>query len=147
MTALLGQKPASRKQFPPSPPTSQERMRWIDLDGPDNDNISQIVNMSEKESDNPHSPYPGGPGNPDASPQQLKIMHDILAAKKMKSFCPDLGAGILETFNQYCWELARDIFIALVDVGEYIGLRPEEKTPEVVLLAIKGYAKDRLMQQ
>jgi hypothetical protein len=95
----------------------------------------------------PHFPYPQGPGHRDASPQQLEIMWNMMAAKNMESFRPDFTAGIADPRNQECLELARDIFLALVEASEYTGLRPEEKTPKAVMHAIKGYAKDQLFRK
>jgi hypothetical protein len=152
MMALLGQKPGPQQQCPPSPATSQEQRRWL-IESHDSDDVgnSQDVSFENHEAcDNkpdPHFPYPGGPGHPDASPQQLKIMHDMMAAKKMTRFRPNFGASLSDPVNHFCWELAREIFLALVDAKEYTGLRPKEKAPEAVLHAIKGYVKDCLMRQ
>ncbi|EFP91826.1 uncharacterized protein PGTG_18020 [Puccinia graminis f. sp. tritici CRL 75-36-700-3] len=135
-------------QCPPSPPSSQEVKRWFrqhDTQTPEA--LSIPSNGDDYDDSDPHFPYREGPGHPDASPQQLEIMYSMMCAREMYRFRPDLTAGISAPANIFCWEMARDTFLALVEAKEYTGLRPQEINSKLVMQAIKDYAKDRLMRK
>ncbi|WAQ90910.1 hypothetical protein PtA15_13A310 [Puccinia triticina] len=132
MEALLAWTPGRHGICPPSPPSSPERNRWF---GETSNSNSDDETMSDDE---------GGPAHTHATEQQLVIMKNMLASKRMKRFRPDLRQPISDPVNEFCWQIATDIFIELVKCKEYNGLQPEEETPEAVMKAIKGYAKDRL---
>ncbi|OAV88764.1 hypothetical protein PTTG_28923 [Puccinia triticina 1-1 BBBD Race 1] len=99
------------------------------------------------EVDDPQFPYRGGPGHPDASQETLKIMHEMLQEKGMRRFRLDVSSPLSATDNRFCLNVARNIFVQLVECGEYDGLKPDEKDPENILRHLTSYAKERFFRK
>ncbi|CAH7687578.1 hypothetical protein PPACK8108_LOCUS22383 [Phakopsora pachyrhizi] len=134
--ALLGLKSGITRL--PSPASKKERQNWIWLDDEveglkENSDCNQefskvesensIVTMSETE--DPHFPFPGGPGHKRATPQQLQIMWNMMQERGVSKFCPKFGDSIESPDNCFLWSLAHKIFVCLVKCGEYQGINLE----------------------
>ncbi|KAH9446756.1 hypothetical protein Pst134EA_030667 [Puccinia striiformis f. sp. tritici] len=141
--------------LPPSPPSDREKSRWLRESG---DSFGDIV-TSENESDSsssetdvperavdPNNKFPyrrqGGPGHPSASQEQLKTMYNMMKAKGMRSFRFDFRLKLGAPENVFCLDLARDIFVALVESDQYQGLKDNEKEPHVIGHHLKNYARE-----
>jgi hypothetical protein len=138
---------------PPSPPTSAEKKRWL-KNSESHSEISEnesptSSSTSSKDPEDPQYPYEAtqGPGHPDASEQELKIMHDMLKERGMKCFRLDFTTSLTSPVNKLGLEVARDIFLALLECNKYEGLQPEECQPDVILNQLRGYAHDRLARK
>jgi hypothetical protein len=101
----------------------------------------------DQDHSDPHFPYRGGPGHPLASQETLKIMHRMLKAKGVKRFRFDFTARFSTPENKFCLELARDIFLKLVECGEYDGLQPHECNPDALLGQLTSYVRDRYVRK
>ncbi|WAQ93271.1 hypothetical protein PtA15_18A329 [Puccinia triticina] len=143
-------------RVPPSPPTAAESRRWLEnvndtqsepeAAGNESQDTDLASSSSPTEPLDPQYPYCHGPGHPDASQEELKIMHDMMKAKGMQRFRLDFTAPLSSPLNTFCLELAQDIFVALVECKEYQGLQPHECQPDFILKGLRGYAQDRLAQ-
>ncbi|KAI9600703.1 hypothetical protein H4Q26_000494 [Puccinia striiformis f. sp. tritici PST-130] len=132
--------------LPPSPPSDREKSRWLRESG---DSFGDIV-TSENESDSsssetdvperavdPNNKFPyrrqGGPGHPSASQEQLKTMYNMMKAKGMRSFRFDFRLKLGAPENVFCLDLARDIFVALVESDQEVYEKKSgEKEDELV---------------
>ncbi|POV98581.1 hypothetical protein PSHT_13978 [Puccinia striiformis] len=104
-------------QSPPSPPTEGETKRWLrnlsdDADSQDEMSDSHYSSQSASTNSTPipgieQYPYRHGPGHPDASQSQLKIMHDMMKDKGMRRFRMDFTAPLSSPVNEFCLTLAR----------------------------------------
>ncbi|KAA1101788.1 hypothetical protein PGT21_030240 [Puccinia graminis f. sp. tritici] len=65
----------------------------------------------------------------------------------MPRFRFDLTLKLSHGDNKHCVSVARDIFVRLVQCGEYDGLKPEEKDPDAILLLLTNYAKERYFRK
>ncbi|POW05796.1 hypothetical protein PSHT_10644 [Puccinia striiformis] len=123
---LFGLRPKSGHlrppKVPPSPPTEGETKRWLrnlsdDADSQDEMSDSHYSSQSASTNSTPipgieQYPYRHGPGHPDASQSQLKIMHDMMKIRE-----------------------------SLLESREYEGLQAEQKQPDVILEALRGMHK------
>ncbi|KAI8455833.1 hypothetical protein BY996DRAFT_6412867 [Phakopsora pachyrhizi] len=103
---------------------------------------SSIVSISETE--DPHFPFPGGPGHKRATPQQLQIMWNMMQERGVSKLCPNFGDSIESPDNRFLWSLAHKIFVRLVECGEYQGIDLEAS--KNIHAAILGYVEERLMR-
>ncbi|WAR54415.1 hypothetical protein PtB15_4B32 [Puccinia triticina] len=138
--------------LPPSPPTTSEKAKWrvhIDDDSPDDAEMECDGNNpeSDKEASDPQFPYRGGPGHPWASQEQLKIMHRMLREKGMERFRMDLTLRLDDPENKFCLSVARDIFVQLVECGEYEGLQPHECEADFILQQLTEYVRDKFARK
>ncbi|CAH7687596.1 hypothetical protein PPACK8108_LOCUS22403 [Phakopsora pachyrhizi] len=153
--ALLGLKSGITQL--PSPASKKERQKWIRYDDEveeleENSDCNQefskaesensIVSMSETE--DPHFPFPGGPGHKRATPQQLQIMWNMMQERGVSKFHPNFGDSIESPDNRFLWSLAHKIFVRLVECGEYQGIDLEAS--KNIHAAILGYVEERLMR-
>ncbi|KAA1135672.1 hypothetical protein PGTUg99_030050 [Puccinia graminis f. sp. tritici] len=152
--ALFGLRPppgsCAPPRVPPSPPTAAEKKRWLQNHSADHDSGTPMSQSHQKTSKHrsspgqsslsasadkdrdPQYPYPEGPGHPDASQEELKIMYNMLRDKHMRRFCMDFTAAMSVPINQFCLTVVQDIFLALLECKEYEGLHPEEQKSEVI---------------
>ncbi|KAA1076277.1 hypothetical protein PGT21_000856 [Puccinia graminis f. sp. tritici] len=150
--ALFGLRPppgsCAPPRVPPSPPTAAEKKRWLQNHSADHDSGTPMSQSHQKTSKHrsspgqsslsasadkdrdPQYPYPEGPGHPDASQEELKIMYNMLRDKHMRRFCMDFTAAMSVPINQFCLTVVQDIFLALLECKEYEGLHPEEQKSE-----------------
>ncbi|CAH7687706.1 hypothetical protein BY996DRAFT_4581340, partial [Phakopsora pachyrhizi] len=153
--ALLGLKSGITQL--PSPASEKERQNWILYDDEveelkENSDCNQefskaesensIVSMSETE--DPHFPFPGGPGHKRATPQQLQIMWNMMQERGVSKFRPNFGDSIESPDNRFLWSLAHKIFVRLVKCGEYQGIDLEAS--KNIHAANLGYVEERLMR-
>ncbi|WAR54586.1 hypothetical protein PtB15_4B203 [Puccinia triticina] len=142
----------AKAELPPSPPTTSEKTKWRahmdddSLDDPERQHDSDDPETDE-EASYPHFPYRGGPGHPWASQEQLKIMYHMLKAKGIKQFRMDFTASLTDPVNVFCLTVARDIFVKLVECGEYDGLQPHECAPDFILKQLTDYARDKFVRK
>ncbi|KAI8462102.1 hypothetical protein BY996DRAFT_6408078 [Phakopsora pachyrhizi] len=97
--------------------------------------------MSETE--DPHFPFPGGPGHKRATPQQLQIVWKMMQERGVSKFRPNFGDSIESPDNRFLWSLAHKIFVLLVKCGEYQGIDLEAS--KNIHAAILGYVEELLM--
>ncbi|KAA1101797.1 hypothetical protein PGT21_030345 [Puccinia graminis f. sp. tritici] len=142
--------------LPPSPPSSREKRLWLRNEGSEDETDCESIesgasyadcNKTDDDPEDDQYPYSGGPGHPHASQEILKIMHDMLKEVKMPRFRFDLTLKLSHGDNKHCVSVARDIFVRLVQCGEYDGLKPEEKDPDAILLLLTNYAKERYFRK
>ncbi|CAH7667422.1 hypothetical protein PPACK8108_LOCUS1822 [Phakopsora pachyrhizi] len=114
----------------PSPALKKERQNWIWYDDEveelkENSDCNQEFSKAESESsivsisetEDPHFPFPGGPGHKRATPQQLQIMWNMMQERGVSKLCPNFGDSIESPDNRFLWSLAHKIFVRLVECG------------------------------
>ncbi|CAH7666306.1 hypothetical protein PPACK8108_LOCUS652, partial [Phakopsora pachyrhizi] len=149
--ALLGLKSGITQL--PSPASKKEHQKWIRYDDEveeleENSDCNQefskaesessIVSMSETQ--DPHFPFPGGPGHKRATPQQLQIMWNMMQERGVSKFHPNFSDSIESPDNRFLWSLAHKIFVHLVECREYQGIDLEAS--KNIHAAILGYVEE-----
>lgn len=89
----------------------------------------------------PCFPYENGPGHKDATPQQLKIMKNMLASAGLCKFRPDFSKSASAPENKWAWSVCLKIFHKLVDCGEYNGVNVGGKDDTFIKKCLETYSQ------
>ncbi|KAH9810715.1 hypothetical protein DFH28DRAFT_902275 [Melampsora americana] len=110
----------------------EEQQGWMcntDLNTLD---IDPTQTLDTHQSADPCFPYKDGPGHPDSTPQQLQIIWRMMNVVGVVSFRPIFGESQTSGRNKWLWDLARRIFIKLVDCGVYSGISLDKKNLDYI---------------
>lgn len=88
-----------------------------------------------------HFPYDNGPGHADSTPQQLSIMWRMLNAVGVKRFRPDFSISQKTGDNKWLWMLSLEIFLKLVQCGEYPGVFAEPENQSYIKKCLDTYVQ------
>jgi hypothetical protein len=71
-----------------------------------------------------------GPHHRAALDETLKVMRRMLCDAGIQVFQPDFTQSSKSANNKYLWDLAVNLFVELVECGEYVGVNQEICTKE-----------------
>jgi hypothetical protein len=142
VATLLGLRPG--EPIPP-PATEAERAQWIsqpdeNIDDRADDNNPSDTDMSDL--DDPHFPYPNGPGHADASSQTLKFIKGEMDRFGISSFRPNFAKSWRSSANAFLWKFAVETFIQLVERREYTGINLQMYGRPTITSRMKLHVKD-----
>lgn len=93
------------------------------------------------ESNDPCFPFENGPGHKDATPQQLRIMRQMLDAVNISSFRPDFSKSASSKENKWMWNVCLEIIYKLVECAEYNGVAVGGKNDTVIRKCLNTYTQ------
>jgi hypothetical protein len=88
-----------------------------------------------------------GPHHRAALDETLKVMRRMLCDAGIQVFQPDFTQSSKSANNKYLWDLAVNLFVELVECGEYVGVNQEICTKEKICQAINSHVTQRLQRQ
>lgn len=108
----------------PLPANDNEKAAWMrDIDiSTLEDEASSSLPDSQHAPVDPRFPYPDGPGHVNSTPQQLGVMWRMMRSVGVSSFRPNFSESCTSEDNRFLWDLSSQIFLKLVECGEYNGI-------------------------
>lgn len=135
---LLGQR--NNNEHLPQPASTEDKKAWMSDQAIDS--IEFDVESHPLPSDAEGGfPYPDGPGNSKATPQQLSVMWQMMQVVAVRSFRPDFSSSASSKDNKWLWSLALKIFIKLVQCGEYSGVPLGEEGIKVLKKTLNSHVQ------
>ncbi|KAI7939045.1 hypothetical protein MJO28_014624 [Puccinia striiformis f. sp. tritici] len=92
-------------------------------------NCESSPTESQEETNDSPFPYSDGPGHVDATAFTLKLIRQAMECCGIVLFCPDLAKTYGSLENSFLWDFAVNMFVKLVERGEYKGISLEQCDP------------------